>query len=298
MQTFAVVNLPGGLAVELVPGDIVGRATTAALQLDDGRVSEAHAMVSLREGQLHLIPLRGGLALQGEPVSHVVMAPGVQIELAQGLSIAVAEVHLPDLVLGVEAEGLLRQMVPAVASILGDSRPRLVGGWREEAIAQLWSTGDGFRVRTALGTRPVHPGDEVVAGPHRLRFVAIPLGEAGPRTTRRVGEFGEPLHVLARFDSVQIHREGRSPVIFAGMQARCLSELVAVDGPLSWTALTAELWPEEDDPQVRRGRLDALLMRLRRRLRATGIRADLVRSDGAGTVELVRYPSDQVEDLG
>ncbi len=81
------------------------------------------------------------------------------------------------------------------------------------------------------------------------------------------------------------------------MQARLLSELVAVDDPLSWTALTVELWPGEDDVALRRGRLDALLLRIRRRLRAAGLRADLVRTDGAGTVELVRYPNDVVEDL-
>lgn len=81
------------------------------------------------------------------------------------------------------------------------------------------------------------------------------------------------------------------------MQARLITELVSVDGPVGWLALTAELWPDEDDAALRRGRLDALVMRVRRRLRATGIRTDLVRSDGSGTVELVRYPSDRIEDL-
>jgi hypothetical protein len=87
-------------------------------------------------------------------------------------------------------------------------------------------------------------------------------------------------------------------VIFSGMQARLLSELVAVDGPIRWPALTQELWPDEEDTTVRRGRLDALLLRIRRRLRAAGVRADLVRTDGAGTIELVRYPHDQIEDQG
>ncbi len=298
MRTSVVVQGPDGQAVELVPGDFLGRSAGAALRLDDGRVSEAHAMVSLREGQLQLIPLRGGLAVAGEPVSHVVLTPGTHIELALGVSVAVGEVYLPTEVLGVEADGLPRQMVPAVASLLVEPRLRLVSGWREDAVAQLWSTGDGFRLRLGGETRQLSPGDSCPLHGRTIRFVAIPLGEAGPRTTRRHGDFGDPLHLVARFDSVQVFREGRAPVVFAGMQARLLSELVSIDGPVAWTALSAELWPDEDDAAVRRGRLDALLMRLRRRLRATGVRNDLVRTDGAGTVELLRYPADRVEDMG
>lgn len=297
VRTWALIRTPEGRLVELVPGDIIGRSTSAALPLDDGRVSEAHAMVSLREGQLQLLPLRGGLALGGEPVSHVVLTPGTVVQLADGVELTVAEAHLPLEVLGIEGRTLPRQMVPAVASVVAGARPRLVSGWREDALAQLWSTGEGFRLKTGESTREVAAGDVCTLGGHELRFVAIPLGEAGPRTTRRVGDFADPLHLLARFDTVQLHREGRAPVIFSGMQARLITELVSVDGPVGWLALTAELWPDEDDAALRRGRLDALLMRVRRRLRATGIRTDLIRSDGSGTVELVRYPSDRIEDL-
>jgi hypothetical protein len=297
VQTWALIRSPDGRLVELVPGDIIGRSTSAALPVDEGRVSEAHAMVSLREGQLQLLPLRGGLALGGEPVSHVVLTPGAVVQLADGVELTVMEAHLPLEVLGIEGRTLPRQMLPAVASILAGARPRLVGGWREDALAQLWSTGEGFRLKTSEGTREVAAGDGVTVNGHELHFVAIPLGEAGPRTTRRVGDFADPLHIMARFDTVQVHRDGRAPVIFSGMQARLVTELVSVDGPVTWGVLSSELWPDEDDSALRRGRLDALLMRVRRRLRATGIRSDLIRSDGAGTVELVRYPNDRIEDL-
>ena len=297
VQTYVVLQTAQGQSVELVPGDFVGRAVGAALQLDDGRVSEAHAMISLREGQLQLLPLRGALGLAGEPVSHVVLKAGVVIELAHGVHLSVVEVHLPDEVLGIEGEGLMRQMLPSVASILDDGRLRVVAGWREDATAHLWSTGDDFHVRVGSNTQSVTFGDTLTLGSRKLTFIAIPLGEAGPRTTRRLGDFGEPLNLVARFDTVQIHRDGRAPVIFSGMQARCLSELVAMDGPVAWSVLTAELWPDEEDPAIRRGRLDALLLRIRRRLRAVGVRTDLVRTDGAGTLELVRYPNDRIEDL-
>lgn len=297
MQTYVVLRTPDGQSVELNPGDFIGRSAGAALAVDDGRVSEAHAMLSLREGQLHLLPLRGGLALGGEPVSNAILRPGIAVELAPGVALEVLEVHLPAEVLGIEGDGLPRQMVPAVGSLVDDGRLRLVSGWREDAAAHLWTTGEGFRVRAGGETLSVAAGDTLTLGARTLRFVAIPLGEAGPRTTRRLGDFADPLHITARFDTVQVHREGRAPVIFSGMQARLFTELVAVDGPVAWSILTQELWPDEDDATVRRGRLDALLLRVRRRLRASGIRADLVRTDGAGTLELVRYPHDHVEDF-
>lgn len=62
---------PAGREHDVVHGDVVGRLWTAALQLDDGRVSEAHAMVSLREGQLQLLPLRGALAVGGTPQNQI-----------------------------------------------------------------------------------------------------------------------------------------------------------------------------------------------------------------------------------
>ena len=54
---------PDGEEHALIPGDLIGRMHTAALHLDDGRVSEAHAMVSLRDGSLRLLSLRGGFSV-------------------------------------------------------------------------------------------------------------------------------------------------------------------------------------------------------------------------------------------
>lgn len=297
MHAYVVLRAPDGRVAELVNGDLVGRMYAAALQLDDPRVSEAHAMVSLREGELQLLPLRGALAVGGEPVPHVALRAGLDVELAPGVAVRVVEAHLPDAVLGVEGDGLPRQMLPPVASLLTQPRLRLATGWRAEAAAQIWTNGDQFRIRVGEGeARPVDAGDSVDLAGRSLRFVAIPLASAGLHTTRRQGDFDSPLHIIAHYDSLHIHRDGSAPLVFGGMQARLLSELVALDGPVAWTALTEELWPDEDDVSLRRGRLDTLLSRIRRRLRAAGVRADLVRTDGAGTVELVRYPRDRVED--
>jgi len=288
---------PEGHEHELVHGDIVGRLWTAALQLDDGRVSEAHAMVSLREGQLQLVPLRGALAVGGQPQGQVLLRPNLRVQLAPGVELEVISVALPDRVLGVESTDLVRQMLPAVCSIVADPTPRVVRGWREDAALHVWTTGETWMARQPGALpRPVDAGLDWKVGGYTLRFVEIPLNDAGPQTTRRQGSLDVALHVVAQFDTVQVHREGWAPLVLSGMQARLVSELVALGGPVAWAALAAELWPGEDDLPLQRGRLDTLVSRVRRRLRSAGVRADLVHTDGAGAVELLLYPHDHVED--
>ena len=292
-----VVRVPSGRDQELVPGDLIGRVWSAALQLHDGRVSEAHAMVSLREGQLHLVALRGAFAVEGQPLPQVVLRPGMRVQLAQGLSIDVVAVDLPDVVLGIEGPGLPRQALPAVASVVLDPEPRLSRGWRADAALHLWSTGEGWMAQSpGSDPHPVDADTEVRLGDHTLRLVAIPLSAAGPSDTRRAGDLDAPLRVVANFDSVHVHRGDRVAASLSGKQARLVSELVAFGGPIAWGTLAAELWPEEPDPAVLRARLDVLLTRTRRALRSHGVRTDLVRTDGAGMVELFLYPRDAVED--
>jgi hypothetical protein len=302
MHAYVLLRTPDGKTHELVHGELVGRVWTAALQLDDGRVSEAHAMVSLRDGELQLLSLRGVLAVDGQPVRQVTLRPGLRVELARGVDLEVMEVNLPDHVLGVEGPGLLRQVLPGVCSILLEGPPdrrsvRLTRGWREDAAAQAWTTGDHWLAKP-LGepARPITVGDTLQIGPCTLRFVEVGLGEGAPRTTRRPGELEAPLNIVASYDTVHVHRPGVPVFFLGGMQARLVSELVALGGPVSWSVLSEELWPEEPDAQVRRGRLDTLISRLRRRLRAAGVRADLLQTDGSGKVELLVYPHDTVED--
>ncbi len=289
---------PDGREHELVHGDLIGRLWSAALFLNDGRVSEAHAMVSLREGQLQLVGLRGAFAVGGKPVAHAVLEPGLEIQLARGVALMVIEVELPEAVLGLEGEGLVRQALPGVCSLVRDPGLRLVRGYRDGALQHLWSTGETWMCR-----RPGGPARGVSAGAQlqldadtEVSVVSIPLRAASPTPTRRAGAVDAPLHVVARYDTVHIHREGSPSVALSGKQARLVSELVAAEVPLSWQVLSGELWPDEEDLSLRRGRMDVILSRIRRKLRARGFRSDLVRTDGAGMVELLLYPHDQVED--
>jgi len=297
LHAHVLVRTPDGRLTELVHGDLIGRVWTAALQLNDGRVSEAHAMVSLREGRLELIALRGAFAVDGQPLPRVALSVGLRVQLARGIELEVVDVRLPDAVLGVEGPSLARQALPGVCSVVADPAPRLAQGFREDAAACIWTTGDGWMIRRPDGASvPLRGGDTLVAGGQTLQFVDIALHAAGPAATRRRGEVDSPVTIVAHFDTVHVHRAGEPAVTFSGKQAQLISELVACGGPLGWSALTEELWSDEEDPALRRSRLDVLLTRIRRKLRAGGVRADLVRTDGAGMVELFTYPYDTVEN--
>lgn len=293
-RAHVVLRAPDGALHELVPGDLIGRLWTSALPVPDGRVSEAHALVSLREGQLLLLPLRGALAVGGEVVHRVVLAPGQRVALAQGVELEVVAVFLPSSVLALKGT---RGPPEALAGVTSVAEGRLVKGWRDDAAAWIWSTGETWLVRTgAEPARPLSPGEVLVAGGARWEVVELALTQAGPDATRQRGEVAPALEIVAWYDSVHLRRAGEGVVVLSGRAARLVSELVAMPGPVPWRTLAGQLWPEEEDGELLRGRLDVVLSRLRRTLRAHGIREDLVRTDGTGMVELVRYPQDVIED--
>lgn len=296
MRAFAILRDPTGTSYELVHGDIIGRLRSAAMPLDDARVSEAHAMVSLRERELRLIALRGRLAYDGRPVDEVALRPGVRIVLARDLAVEVEAVELPASVLGLEGPELVRQVLPPVASLVTRPQPHVVAGYVDRAAAWIWHGGSSWRARVGdAPPRSLEPGQSLRVGEHEVRAVAISLDAAGQSPTRAGGGIEAPLRIHANFDTVQIFREGATVLVLSGIQARIVSELVALGGPSHWTVVAGLLWPGDPQGAVR-SRFDVLLSRLRRKLRDARVRTDLVHTDGAGQVELLLYPHDVVED--
>jgi hypothetical protein len=294
VRAYTTLRAPDGSVHELVHGDLIGRLWSAAMSLDDARVSEAHAMVSLRECELRLIALRGGLALHGRPVNEIALRPGLEIVLARGLTIAVEGVHLPKFVLGLEGPALMRQALPPVASLDANEGVRLHAGYAEGAAAWIWCTGASWRSKIAgQAACTLAPGDELVIAGQPIRAIAIPLDDAGQAPTRG-GGVAAPLQIVANFDTVHIHREGAAVLVLGGVQARIVSELVTLAGPAHWTVLAGLLWPGESEGI--RSRFDVTLSRLRRKLQSARVRTDLVHTDGAGQVELLLYPHDVAED--
>lgn len=297
MYAFVRFRLPDGATSTLSPGDFIGRLDHAALCLDDARVSEAHAMVSLRGRELKLLALRGRFAIGGEPVKSAVLRDGMVVEVARGLALTVEEVRLPEYVLALEGSGLPRQVLSGAMSLFLQPRPSLRPRYHGDAAAHLWNTSEGWQARVVgEEKRLLSSGDELSIAGHTFRVVAVELSHAARQATRIEGAVQAPLTIVASYDTVHLHREGEPPLALDGISARIISELVAVDGPATWHALAREVWRHEDDRGRLRRKWDVSLARLRRKLRAVGIRGDLLRAGGTGQVELLLYPGDRTDD--
>jgi hypothetical protein len=284
--------------VVLGHGDLIGRSSGAALCLDDARVSEAHAMVSLRGGNLMLLALRRRLVVDGRPVSEVELAAGLEVGLAPGLTLQVEELRLPSAVLGIRLADLSPQTLVGVTSIYGGAHPRLVVGVRDDAAAFVWSTDDRWRLqRRGEDPLPVGPGSEAEVDGARLRFELIELAGAGVDRTRAGHGPADPLTIVARCETAHVHRAGVAEVVnLVGVQGRILSELVTFGGPTPWLTIAREIWRDDDDTVALRRKWDVNLSRLRRKLRDAGVRSDLIHSDGSGHFQLLLYEGDAVRD--
>ena len=278
-------------------GDLIGRLWSAAVHIDDPRVSEAHAMISLRGQELRLLALRGRFTVDGERQTDAVLKAGQVIHLARELALTVQTVELPSRVLALEGPGIPRQVIPGVCSVHTRPQLRLVPRYSRDAQARAWSSGSGWRVQVGDG-RPIAlaPGDSFEVGGITLRAVAVDLADAGQAATRLQGGIQRPLKLVTMFDTVHIHRDTGDVVAISGIAARILSELAAIGGPVGWQAVASELWPDALDRHALRKKWDISLVRLRRKLRQAGLRSDLVRSDGSGNLELLLMDGDEVED--
>jgi hypothetical protein len=287
----AMVRLDDGGSASLRPGDILGRSRAAALQLNDPRVSEVHAYVSLRGGALVLFALRGSLLVDGIGASEVTLSPGLEVWLSPTARLVVESVVVPERVLALSVDGGPAR--PLVADLLSVRRDgSLVEGFDSDAIARLWRTADRWFLDVGAGAQPVGPLLNLEVGGHRLRTAWAPVAEVSSPPTEGRSAY-PPLRVTTRWDSAQVQHLGGEAVLLSGMAARVLSELVDLGGSARWEIIAGEIW-KDDEVVSLRARWDKALASLRKKLDQGGIRPDLVQS-AAGIVELVLYPTDHVE---
>lgn len=304
MQALVTFRTAQGHRIELRSGDFIGRSWNAAWRISDPRISEAHAMVSLRGSSLKLLALRGRFAVGDKPSSEVELVAGQVIWLTNDLRVDVESVQLPSEVLALEGEGLAAHILSGVCSLKVEPRPTLLPGLVADTDASLWHDGLGWvlRVRDEVDPhdatpvdRPLVAGDVFQIGGRTFRAVTVALALAGHMTTLGVGQVDSPLKLVLRYDSAQIERDGGATLALGGISARILSELADVGQALSWEGIGKEIWPDEDDLVALRRKWDASLARLRQKLRDARIRADLVRADGNGLFTLFLYPGDKVD---
>lgn len=295
MRASAHIRADDGTEYHLGHGDLIGRLWSAAFYVDDPRISEAHAMVSLRGDALHLLALRGRFVVGESMREDVRLEAGLVVKLAPDVTLEVIGVTHPDAVLGLEAPGMGRRVLHGTCGLVGGARPAIVAATAAEVVAHVWFGAEGWRVRPVGGiARALGIGDVVdVDG---VPFTAVEVTLGGQATPDRTSAESH-LRVVARYDTVHLQRPGRVTAALNGVPARLVSELVRFGTPVPWAMLAGELWPEPDaDPGALRKRLDAALHRLRARLADIGVRGDLVRSTGAGQIELFLQPGDVVED--
>jgi hypothetical protein len=165
-----------------------------------------------------------------------------------------------------------------------------------DAALHLWWNGESWRARTRGESFSVDAETTLRVGTLDVSFVLLDAVQGGVTTPNQGALLEAPLRIVAWYDSVEIHREGRQPVTISGIGARILSELVVLGGPTEWHVIAKEIWREPTDPFELRHRWDVTLARLRARLKSAGIRGDLLRSAGTGHIQFIRNPSDLVED--
>lgn len=297
MLAQVVFQTEDGAQHTLLHGDLIGRLWTARLQLPDPRISEAHAMVSLRGGQLKLLSLRGLFAVDGKPRKHLVLAAGQRIAFASNLEVTVLEVMLPDAVIGLVGDDLPCQPLPGSCYLTLRPNPALLPRPQGRHVAAFWSTGDGWQVqRTGHPPEPLDEGWSMGVGKHHFTAVSIPLTYAGQKKTHMVGAVGAPLRLELHYDTAHIHRDGAPTLTLHGQPARILSELAEVGTGVGWEALAHMLWKDEVFRDRLRRRFDTVLTRLRSKLRTNGVRTDLLKFDGIGNLALVLQPGDSVDN--
>lgn len=298
MRASAKIRSPDGRTVELGHGDLIGRLESAALHIPDPRVSEAHAMVSLRGTSLKLIALRGRLGLEGNRVTDIELAPGMAIDIARDLTLHVVEVSLPERVPALRFAGQQEHALTGVCSLYtAGGMPRVVAGFHPDAAAHAW-VDDGAIVvrRQGVPDETLLPGDTLAIDDAMVEVVEMGLKAEGQYITTSRDAIASPLEIVARFESVWIYRKDEPALVLTGISARILSELVSMGVPVPWLTVAREVWPEEAVPEDLRVKWDVSVGRLRRKLQDARIRTDLVRPDGRGNIELRLERDDIVRD--
>ena len=304
--SYVQIRLPDGNVVQLAPGSIIGRLSSAELRFADPNVSEAHALVTLRGRQLKLLALRRWFEVSGKRLSELVLATGQQIRLAPEVTLAVEDVFVAPTVLALDGFGPDPVELSAAVHAIVDREGALAldVGYAADAHAHVSSTTDGWVVHTATGA--VHDLSEgirfEIAG-RTLSVVAIDIDSGSPQSTLHAAPTTPPLRIIARHDTVHIHPTGHPSAVLTGIGARIISELVAFGAPVPWSMVAHEIWGEADPKDPNQERLlrqnwDRNMRSLRARLRSVGVRDDLVRPDGHGNTELFLLPDDEIVDEG
>lgn len=254
--------------------------------------------MSRRKDGLALLALRGRVSLDGKPKTRVALAVGTRVVLAGFCSLAVTALSLPARRLVLLGEPAVPHgphlPLGRVVTLYGDGRAPV--GWLDpDGAAHILGGAHGPRLR-----RPGRPdlalvpdAPYIMDGLSGFRLLEVESATSEVSTSDK-GQFDQSLRIVVRFDTVHITTDAGKGTTLDGAAARVVTELAEIKAPVAWSELARILWSAPADAAIRH-RWDQLLLRLRGKLREAGIRADLVRSNRGGLVELVLGPGDKLQ---
>lgn len=295
MGVWARLRLPNGELADVHPGSIIGRLASARVQLNDPRVSEIHALISLRGRTLKILSQRGLIKVNGTSCAEAVLHPGQQLTLVPGVELSVLDVSLPAQVLVLELSGASPMELSAPVYSLRAGR--LIASYLPGAAMYLWSDEVGWSVELpGEPVRQVREGDSWSIGEQTMTLRTVPLQQVATVNTRSTGRIHRPMTLIVRYETVHIRREGMEPVIIVGIPAQIISELAEFRAPTPWHLIADQIWKSDSSESRKRQNWDRTMRRMRAKLREAGLPVGLVAADGRGNVELVLRSQDVLID--
>jgi len=274
---------------------MIGRAEQAALCIDDPRISEAHAMVSLRGQSLMLLALRGRFRVNHKVTTEVALEPGVRIELCEGVFLHCEDVFVPTMLPGLEITGLPRTLLTHTTTLFMTPTPRIQPGYDPTGDMVFWAMGEQWRASIeGADPVPVRVGDRFSLGGGTVEVVPVPIGDAARPRTRKT--LRAPMRIEAAPMSVRVHvLGGDKPVRVTGIPGKIFAALARSEHAQSWRDITSYVWHNDLslDSALRR-RFDVGLLRLRERLQQLDLPPELIVMDGSGMISLQLAQEDEV----
>lgn len=296
IATFRLTRHDTHERVMMGPGEFIGRSDVAAMCLDDPRISEAHAMVSLRDDGLKLLALRGRFRIDGKVTMSTTLKPGLLIELAQGVDILCESVTTPDALLGVSVPGLPNLILTGTMTLDVQGVPSFKRGFDAQGDAVFWSVGTQWRVSLQGGPAQVlETGAQITCRGVVCTIISVPLDQA--KLARTHNNLGTPSVFCCMNEVVRIQRVTMPVVVVGGIPGKILASLLRHGGAVRWQDVIDDVWPGDlSSLSVLRRRFDAGLGRLREQCRQTLTQGeDFITLDGAGTLTVHLGEHDRVE---